>query len=98
MLLWILLLFVPISAVLAYGMHAPQSWVFLTALAGLAPLADLIRRATVQLARIAGPSAGGLLNVTFGNVPELVLGFIIISAGHVEVVKAQITGAIIGNS
>lgn len=94
---WLLLL-VPLSAVLAYVVHAPALWVFLSAIIGLVPLAEYVRRATEQLAFMAGPAIGGLMNVSFGNVPELVLGLFILSAGHVEVVKAQITGAIIGNS
>jgi Ca2+:H+ antiporter len=94
---WLLLL-VPLSAILAYGLHAPLMWIFIASLFGLVPLAEYVRRATDQLARMAGPTTGGLLNVSFGNVPELVLGYFILQAGQVEVVKAQITGAIIGNS
>ncbi len=93
-----LLLFVPLSAALAYGFHVSQMWVFICALIALIPLAEYVRKATDQLARMAGPAIGGLLNVSFGNVPELVLGLFILHAGQVEVVKAQITGAIIGNS
>lgn len=94
---WLLLL-VPLSAALAYGFHTPAMWVFLCALIALVPLAEYVRKATDQLARMAGPATGGLLNVSFGNVPEFVLGLFILHAGQVEVVKAQITGAIIGNS
>jgi Ca2+:H+ antiporter len=94
--LW-LLAFVPLSVVLAYA-GAPPLWVFLTALVALVPLAEFVRKATDQLAKLAGSAIGGLLNVTFGNVPELVLAMFVLSSGAVDVVKAQITGAIIGNS
>ena len=93
-----LLLFLPISAFLAYGLHAPALWVFITAVLGLIPLAEYVRRATDQLAKIAGPATGGLLNVSFGNVPEIVLALFVLGTGATDVVKAQITGAIIGNS
>lgn len=94
-----LLVFLPISAALAYVFHAAAIWIFLSALLGLIPLAEYVRKSTEQLARMAGPAIGGLLNVSFGNVPELVLGFFILSSAHgPQVVKAQLTGAIIGNS
>jgi Ca2+:H+ antiporter len=92
-----LLLLVPASLALAYAAHAPPLWVFFTAVLAIVPLAEWIRRATEQLARLAGPAVGGLLNVTFGNVAELVLGLFVLANGDTEVVKGQITGAIIGN-
>lgn len=93
-----LLLFVPVSGLLAFVFHVPAIWVFATAVLALTPLAEYVRKATDQLACSAGAHIGGLLNVTFGNVPELVLALFLLSAGETEVVKAQITGAIIGNS
>ena len=62
------------------------------------PLAEWIRRATEHLARRAGPAIGGLLNVSFGNTAELVLALFVLAAGKPDVVKAQLTGSIIGNS
>src|SRR3989442_9470983 len=50
------------------------------------------------MGRRAGPAIGGLLNVTFGNMAELIIALFVLSAGHAEVVKAQITGSIVGNS
>jgi Ca2+:H+ antiporter len=98
MIINLLLLFVPISVVLAYGLHAPSPWIFTTAILGIIPLAEWIRRATEQVAHRAGSAIGGLLNVTFGNLAELIIALFILHAGNVEVVKAQITGSIIGNS
>ena len=94
---WLLLL-APISWVLAWGVHAPPIWVFTTSVLSLIPLADMIRQATEQLSNRAGSAVGGLLNVSFGNAPELIVGLFVLSTGHIEVVKAQLTGAIIGNS
>ena len=93
----VLLLFVPISLLLGYLLGADPIWVFLTSIFAIVPLAEWIRRATEQMAHIAGPTVGSLLNVTFGNVAELILGIFVLIAGHAGVVKAQITGSIIGN-
>lgn len=92
-----LLLLVPLSLVLAH-FHAPPLWVFVTAAAAIVPLAEWIRRATEQMALRAGPAIGGLLNVTFGNVAELILALFVLYSGKPDVVKATITGSIIGNS
>ena len=92
-----LLLLVPVSALLAYGLHAPPLWVFLTSILAIVPLADWVRRGTEQVAHRAGPAVGGLLNVSFGNAPELILALFVLLNGQASVVKAQITGSIIGN-
>jgi Ca2+:H+ antiporter len=98
MILKFLLLLVPISLLLEYAVHAGPVWIFATATLAIIPLADLIRRGTEQMARLAGPAIGGLLNVTFGNVAELILAIFVLIAGRSDVVKAQLTGSIIGNS
>jgi Ca2+:H+ antiporter len=98
MILGALLLLVPVSLALAYVFHASALWVFAAAVLAIVPLAEWIRRATEQMARLAGPAIGGLLNVTFGNMAELIIALFVLSAGHTEVVKAQITGSIVGNS
>lgn len=93
---WLLIL-VPLSVVLRWATHAPPLWVFVVAALAIVPLAEWIRRATEQIARVAGSAIGGLLNVTFGNVAELILALFVLSAGRPEVVKGQITGSFIGN-
>jgi len=93
---WLLLL-VPISLGAKALLHLPDPVVFALAVLAIVPLAEWIRRATEQLARLTGPAVGGLLNVTFGNTAELVLALFVLQAGHTDVVKAQITGSIIGN-
>src|SRR4051812_20873513 len=93
-----LLVFIPIAVALEYVVHAPPAWIFATAIVGIIPLAEWIRRATEHLAESVGSAIGGLLNVTFGNAAELIIALFVLRAGHGDVVKAQITGAIIGNS
>ncbi len=94
----LLLLLIPLSVILEHVVHASPLWVFATAVLAIVPLAEWIRKSTEQLAERLGSAIGGLLNVTFGNVAELILALFVLYGGHAEVVKAQITGAIIGNS
>ncbi len=91
----VLLIAVPLSW-LAAAQHA-SLWVFLMAALSLIPAAGLIGRATEDLACHTGPTIGGLLNATFGNAAELIIALVALKAGHIEVVKASITGSIIGN-
>ena len=93
-----LLVFVPISLALSYWFHVSPIWVFITSAAAIIPLAEWIRRGTDQLANRAGPAIGGLLNITFGSVAELTLALFVLAKGHNEIVKAQITGSLIGTS
>src|SRR5437899_7028485 len=72
-------------------------WVFMTAAISLIPLAALIGLGTEQLARRSGPGWGGFLNATFGNAAELIIALVALNKGHVELVKASITGSIVGN-
>ena len=94
----LLLLLIPISLVLEYVVHAGPLWIFVTAVLAIIPLAEQIRRSTEHLAERLGSAVGGLLNVTFGNMAELILALFVLYEGHANVVKGQITGAIIGNS
>jgi len=64
---------------------------------GVIPLAEIIGRATEHLAARTGPRVGGFLNATFGNAAELIITFFAIRAGLLDLVKASITGSIIGN-
>lgn len=78
---------------------ALPSWViFSTGALAIALLADWVKRATEQLAAHAGPAIGGLLTVSFGSIAELVLALFVLAAGNAAVVRAQITGSIIGTS
>jgi Ca2+:H+ antiporter len=93
----ILLLALPVSVVLGYVVHAPAVWVFLTACLGVLPLASYMGESTEHLAHRTGPTIGGLLNATFGNAAELIIAIVALRAGLVDLVKASITGSILGN-
>jgi Ca2+:H+ antiporter len=92
-----LLALVPVSLGLEYFGAGPV-WVFLSGAAAVAVLAEWVRRGTEQLAAHAGPAVGGLLNVSFGSLAELVLALFVLASGQIAVVQAQITGSIIATS
>ena len=73
------------------------TWIFLLAAAGVVPLAGLIGEATEALSDYTGPKVGGLLNATLGNAAELIITLVAIKAGLLDLVKASITGSILGN-
>ncbi|MBO3461126.1 calcium/proton exchanger [Aetokthonos hydrillicola Thurmond2011] len=91
-----LLLFIPISLAAHFLEWGPLS-VFLTAGLAILPLAAWMGAATEEIAVVAGPTLGGLLNATFGNATELIIALIALNAGLLDVVKASITGSIISN-
>ncbi len=91
-----LIVFVPVALVLAW-IGADPTLVFITSALGIIPLADILGEATDALAHRAGTHIGALLNATFGNAAELIITVAAIRAGLLEVVKASITGSIIGN-
>src|SRR6476646_684199 len=76
---------------------ATAGLVFAAAALGIVPTAALMGRATEELAVRSGPGIGGLLNVTFGNAPELIIALFALGQGLQEVVKASIVRSIIGN-
>ncbi len=93
-----LLVIAPVAPALQHLAGASPIWVFLTAAAATAVLADWVRRATEQLAARVGTAIGGLLNISFGSIAELILAVFVLAAGKADVVRAQITGSIIGTS
>lgn len=94
--LYYLLLGFPL-AVLGSLLGAHPTFNFIAACVGLIPLAGLIGEATEALSVVIGPKIGGLLNATLGNAAELIITIVAIKAGLLELVKASITGSIIGN-
>ena len=92
----LLLLFVPAAIIADLLGVSPILNFFLAAIA-IIPLARFIGEATEELSVYTGPAWGGLLNATFGNATELIIGILAIRSGLIEVVKASITGSIIGN-
>jgi Ca2+:H+ antiporter len=93
---YLLVPFIPLAIFLDL-LGATAGLVFFTAAIGIIPTAALMGRATEELADRAGPGIGGLLNVTFGNAPELIIALFALAEGLQEVVKASIIGSIIGN-
>lgn len=91
-----LLVFVPIS-IAAHFLGWGSLIVFMTSALAIVPLASWLSTATEEIAVVLGPSWGGLLNATFGNATELIIAIVALNAGLVSVVKASITGSIIGN-
>ncbi|BAY48153.1 calcium/cation antiporter [Scytonema sp. HK-05] len=92
----VLLLFIPVS-IAAHYLKWGDLTVFITASLAILPLAAWMGAATEEIAVVVGPSLGGLLNATFGNATELIIALVALNAGLVDVVKASITGSIIGN-
>lgn len=95
--LYYLLLFVPVALVADFILEADPVLVFIFAAAAIIPLAKLIGDATEELAVHTGPKVGGLLNATLGNAAELIITIFALNQGLLELVRASITGSIIGN-
>ena len=95
--LYLLILAAP-AAVLAEALHASPLVTFVLAALGLIPLAGLIGLSTEVLAERLGHGIGGLLNATFGNAAEIIIGLTALAAGLPEVVRASLAGSIIGNA
>lgn len=91
-----LLVLLPIAVVARYA-NWPALVVFIAAALGVIPMAGYIGEATEVLAEHTGPRIGGLLNATLGNAAELIITLVAIRAGLLELVKASITGSILGN-
>src|SRR4051794_35798872 len=87
---------IPMAFLAAHWGWSPNV-VFILAALGVIPLAHLMGEATEQLAEHTGPTLGGLLNATFGNAAEIIIGVIALSKGLNEIVKASLTGSILGN-
>ncbi|HEX8850876.1 MAG TPA: calcium/proton exchanger [Gemmatimonadaceae bacterium] len=92
---WLLVL-API-AVVAERMHASPLVVFALSALAIVPLSGLLGNATEELAGHTGPTIGGLLNATLGNLAELIIAIFALRAGLIDLVKASITGSILGN-
>ncbi len=89
--------FVAVAAVLEHVAPDAATWIFASAALAILPLAGLMGRATERLAERTGEGIGGLLNATFGNAAELIIAAVALRRGLHDVVKASLTGSIIGN-
>jgi Ca2+:H+ antiporter len=83
---------------LVWGLQQAPLAIFICSTLALIPLAALIGRATEDLEYYVGPIAGGLLNATFGNAPEVIIGIFALRDNLLNVVQASLTGSIISNS
>jgi Ca2+:H+ antiporter len=92
----LLLLFVP-AAIAAEFLHASPILIFALAALAIIPLSGFLGKATEEIAVHTGPTLGGLLNATLGNMAELIIAILALRAGLVGLVKASITGSILGN-
>ncbi|MDB9518141.1 calcium/proton exchanger [Roseofilum reptotaenium CS-1145] len=92
----LLLVFVPIS-IAGHFLGWGSTTIFITSALAIIPLAAWMGTATEEIAVVLGPNLGGLMNATFGNATELIIGLVALNAGLVDVVKASITGSIISN-
>src|SRR4026209_1633422 len=92
-----LFIFVPIAAALEHLRPQSHTWIFLPAGVAIIPIARLIVEATEHIAKRTGDAVGGLLNATFGNLPELIIALMALWAGLLDIVRASIIGAILAN-
>lgn len=92
-----LLVFVPVALALEHLQPAAHVPIFVAACLAIVPLAGWLGKATEHLAEKTGEGVGGLLNATFGNAAELIIALVALRQGMTEVVKASLTGSILGN-
>src|SRR5882762_6386179 len=85
------------AIVLDFVLHADKTVLFIVSGAAILGLAWVVGLSTERLGSLTGPHVGGILNATFGNIAELIIAFFALQAGLIEVVKASLTGSIIGN-
>jgi Ca2+:H+ antiporter len=92
----LLLLFVPTAIALDLLQPSPLL-IFIASALAIAPLASVLGESTGILAAYSGPAVGGILSATMGNATEMIIAFFALRAGHINVVKASLSGSIIGN-
>jgi Ca2+:H+ antiporter len=92
----LLLLFVP-AAIALDLLHSSPLLIFIASALAIAPLASVLGESTGILAAYSGPAVGGILSATMGNATEMIIAFFALHAGHINVVKASLSGSIIGN-
>ncbi len=92
-----MLIFVPLAVIAEYVLHAPPTVIFLFSALSLIPLAAFMGEATEELTIHTGPRIGGLIQATLGNAAELIIATVALKNHQIELVKASVTGSIIGN-
>jgi len=96
LLTWLVYASIPVAIALEFT-HANLVWQFVISCAAVLPLAAWIGHSTEHLAHRMGPTYGALFNATFGNFAEMVIAVLAIRAGLSDVVRASLTGSIVGN-
>jgi Ca2+:H+ antiporter len=86
-----------VAIVLDFGVHADKTVLFIVSAGAILGLAWVVGLSTERLGSLTGPQVGGILNATFGNIAELIIAFFALREGLIGVVKASLTGSIIGN-
>jgi Ca2+:H+ antiporter len=86
-----------LSIILEWVLDVHGTPIFIVSAIGILGLAYVVGASTERLGALAGPQVGGILNATFGNIAELIIAFFALTAGQIAVVKASLTGSIIGN-
>src|SRR5690242_18737441 len=86
-----------VAVALDFALHVEGAAVFIVAALAILGLAWIVGLSTERLGALTGPQVGGILNATFGNIAELIIAFFALQAGLITVVKASLTGSIIGN-
>jgi Ca2+:H+ antiporter len=95
---WLNLFLLSLPAAIALDvMHAPPLAIFIASALAIAPLASVLGESTGALSAHCGPAFGGILSATMGNATEMIIAFFALRAGHINVVKASLSGSIIGN-
>jgi Ca2+:H+ antiporter len=92
-----MLIFVPLAAIAEYVLHAPPTVIFFLSALALIPLAAILGEATEELSIHTGPKIGGLIQATLGNAAELIIAVVALQNHQLELLKASLTGSIIGN-
>jgi len=92
----VLLLFAP-AAIILDILHTSPLLIFIASALAIVPLASVLGESTGVLAAYSGPAVGGILSATMGNATEMIIAFFALRAGHINVVKASLSGSIIGN-
>jgi Ca2+:H+ antiporter len=93
---WLLIL-VPVCVYVEHAHPGSHTLIFALSCGAIVPLAGLLGKATEHIADRAGENIGGFLNATLGNAAELIIAVVALRQGLIDVVKASLTGSIIGN-
>ncbi|KAJ6129296.1 hypothetical protein N7512_002076 [Penicillium capsulatum] len=81
-----------------YSRGWDDSYVFLLNFLAIIPLASLLSFATEELAKSVGQTIGGLINATFGNAVEMIVGITAVTRGETNIVQSSMVGSVLSGS